>query len=93
MGTFTLMSLDTNVNMKLCNIITKFLLLLMCLFLSGTLHTQSGQHCMEERERAQKHPVFGDYHLTIVVYVYSPLKIHIVTSRETFLNFKQLLHT
>jgi hypothetical protein len=65
----------------------------MCLFLSGTLRTQNGQHCMEEREQVQKHPVFEDYRLTTVVYAYNPLNIHIATNKEIFLNFKQLLHT
>jgi hypothetical protein len=63
------------------------------IFFAGTLHTQNGQHCMEESELVQKQPAFEDYHLTTVVYAYNPLNTHTVTSKETFLNFKQLLHT
>jgi hypothetical protein len=48
---------------------------------------------MEERELVQKQVVSEDYHLTIVVYAFNPLKLHTVTIKETFLNFKQLLHT
>jgi hypothetical protein len=62
-------------------------------FLAGTLHTQNGQLCMEERDQVQKQLDFEDYHLTIAVYACNPLCIHTVTVTEIYLNFKQLLHT
>jgi hypothetical protein len=62
-------------------------------FLTGTLHTQNGQHYMEERDQVLKQRDFEDYHLTIAVYACNPLFTHTVTVMEIYLNFKQLLHT
>lgn len=57
----------------------------------GTSRTQNGQHSTVAKDQALKHQNLPDCHLTIVVYLLSLSRHHIVTPMVIFLSMRHYL--